>query len=83
MDINANIKEIIENIVGEISKNKNLKEEFEKEPVKVIERIVEMDLPDELVEKVIDGVKAKITMDKVADIAESVSDLAGSLKKLF
>ena len=42
-----------------------------------------VDLPDELVEKVIDGVKAKITIDKVADIAESVSDLAGSLKKLF
>ncbi len=77
------IKEIIENIVEEITKNKNLKEEFEKEPVKVIERIVNVDLPDELVEKVIDGVKAKITMDKVADIADTVSDLAGSLKKLF
>ena len=70
------IKEIIENIVEEITKNENLKEEFEKEPVKVIERIVNVDLPDELIEKVIDGVKAKITMDKVADIA-------GSLKKLF
>ena len=77
------IKEIIENIVEEITKNKNLKEDFEKEPVKVIERIANVDLPDELVEKVIDGVKAKITMDKVADIADSVADLAGSLKKLF
>ena len=77
------IKEIIENIVEEITKNKNLKEDFEKEPVKVIEKIVNVDLPDELVEKVIDGVKAKITMDKVADIADSVADLAGSLKKLF
>lgn len=83
MDMNVNIKEIIENIVEEITKNKNLKEEFEKEPVKVIERIANVDLPDELVEKVVDGVKAKITMDKVADIADTVSDLAGSLKKLF
>ena len=77
------IKEIIENIVEEITKNENLKEDFEKEPVKVIERIINVDLPDELVEKVIDGVKAKITIDKVADIADSVADLAGSLKKLF
>ncbi|MBR5565843.1 MAG: hypothetical protein IKW08_06740 [Roseburia sp.] len=77
------IKEIIENIVEEITKNKNLKEEFEKEPVKVIERIANVDLPDELVEKVVDGVKAKLTMDKVADIADTVSGLAGSLKKLF
>ena len=77
------IKEIIENIVEEITKNKNLEEEFEKEPVKVIERIANVDLPDELVEKVVDGVKAKLTMDKVADIADTVSGLAGSLKKLF
>lgn len=70
------IKEIIENIVEEVSKNKNIKEEFEKEPVKVIERIAKVDLPDELVEKVIDGVKAKIAVDSVADIA-------GKLKKFF
>jgi len=83
MDMNVNIKEIIENIVEEITKNKNIKDDFEKEPVKVIERITNVDLPDELVEKVVDGVKAKITMDKVADMADTVSDLAGSLKKLF
>ena len=83
MDMNVNIKEIIENIVEEITKNKNIKDDFEKEPVKVIERITNVDLPDELVEKVVDGVKAKITMDKVGDIADTVSDLAGSLKKLF
>ena len=70
------IKEIIESIVEEIKENKNLKEEFEKEPIKVIEKIAKVDLPDELVEKVIDGVKAKITLDKVSDIADT-------LKKLF
>lgn len=77
------IKEIIGNIVEEVTKNENLKEEFEKEPVKVIERVTGKDLPDELVEKVVEGVKAKLTMDKVADIADTVADLAGSLKKLF
>lgn len=77
------IKEIIENIVEEVSKNKNLKEEFEKEPVKVIERIAKVDLPDELVEKVIDGVKAKIALDKVDGVADKVGDIAGALKKLF
>lgn len=70
------IKEIIENIVGELKTNENLKEDFEKEPVKLIEKIAGVDLPDELVEKVIDGVKAKIAVDKVADIADT-------LKKLF
>jgi len=83
MAVNVDIKEIIENIVGEITKNENLKEDFEKEPAKVIERIIEVDLPDELVEKVIDGVKAKITVDKVTGAVDAVSDLVGSLKKLF
>ena len=77
------IKEIIENIVEEIKNNKNIREEFEREPVKVIERIVEIDLPDELVEKVIDGVKAKITLDKIDDVVDTVGDIAGALKKLF
>lgn len=77
------IKEIIENIVEELKNNKNLRAEFEKEPVKLIERIIEVDLPDELVEKVIDGVKAKITLDKIDDVMDTVGDIAGALKKLF
>ena len=69
-------KEIIEKIVEEIKTNENLKKDLEKEPVKLIEKITGVDLPDELVEKVVDGVKAKIAVDKVADIADT-------LKKLF
>ena len=70
------IKEKIENIVEEIKKNPSIMKDFEKEPVKVIEKFVGVDLPDDIVEKVIDGVKAKLTVDKV-------SDIAGALKKLF
>ena len=77
------IKKMIENLVEEIQNNKDLKEQFETEPVKVIEKIVGIDLPDDMIEKVIDGVKAKITMDKVGDAMDTVADLAGSLKKLF
>ena len=77
------IKKIIENIVEELQKDGNLMERFEKEPVKLIESIVEMDLPDEIVEKVVDGVKAKIAFDKVDDAFDKVSGLAGALKKLF
>lgn len=72
MDIKEKIKEIAE----EVMKNPSLKEQFEKEPVKVIEKLLGVDLPDDVVEKVIDGVKAKITVDKVGDVADT-------LKKLF
>ena len=56
--------------------NSDIKKDFEKDPVKAIEKLLGVDLPDDIVEKVIDGVKAKIAVDSVADIA-------GKLKKFF
>ena len=70
------IKEKVEAIIEEIKSNPNIKEEFEKEPVKVIEKFIGVDLPDDVVEKIIDGVKAKMTVDNVTKIA-------GALKGLF
>ena len=70
------IKELIEKVVNGIKDNDGIKEQFEKNPVKVIEKLLGVDLPDEIVEKVIEGVKAKLTIDDVAE-------LAGALKGLF
>lgn len=70
------IKEKINEIVEKIKKDPTLMEQFQKEPVKAVEKVLGVDLPDDVVEKVVDGVKAKISVDKV-------SDLAGSIKKLF
>ncbi len=70
------IKEKIEEIVSKLTKNPELKEQFKKEPLKVVEKLLGIDLPDEALEKIIDGVKAKIT-------ADSIGDALGSLKKLF
>ena len=54
-----NPKKMIENLIDEIQKDGKLGEQFEKEPVKVIEKVIGKDLPDDIVEKIIDGVKAK------------------------
>lgn len=69
------IKEKVEAIMEEIKNNPNIKEEFEKEPVKVIEKFIGVDLPDDVVEKIIDGVKAKMTVDNVSKIAGALKDL--------
>lgn len=66
MDIKAQINKIVE----EISKNPDMKEQFEKEPVKAIEKVIGIDLPDDVVMKVIDGVKAKLTVDGVSKAAD-------------
>lgn len=69
------IKEKISDIVEQIKKNPNLKEDFEKEPVKVIEKLIGVDLPDDIVEKIIDGVKAKLKAENIADAADKLKGL--------
>lgn len=78
-----NIKEKIEEIVEKLTKNADLKERFAKEPIKVIEELIGIDLPDETIEKIIEGVKAKIAVDKLDDIGDKLGDALGALKKLF
>ncbi|MBP3399977.1 MAG: hypothetical protein J6K75_09490 [Erysipelotrichaceae bacterium] len=70
------IKEIISDAVEKIMKDEKLQKQFMDEPVKALEKLLNVDLPDEMIEKVIDGIKAKITVDKLADAADL-------LKKLF
>ncbi len=70
------IKEKIEEIVDKVKGDDNFKKDFEKNPIKAVESVVGVDLPDDMVEKVVDGVKSKVSLDKLGD-------MAGSLKKLF
>lgn len=70
------IKEKIQEMVEKLASDKTLMEQFKKEPVKAVEKVLGVDLPDDIVEKIIDGVKAKITVDKLDDVADA-------LKKLF
>ena len=71
------IKEKIESVVKKLMADKNLMEKFDKNPVKVIEELLGVDLPDDLVNNIIDGVKAKINLDKVGDALEALGGLFG------
>ncbi len=71
MDMKAQISKITE----EVSKNPNIKEQFDKEPVKVIEKILGVDLPDDIVMKIIDGVKAKMSIDGVTKAADALKGI--------
>lgn len=71
------IKEKIEQTVKKLKDNPALLKKFDKEPVKVIEELIGVDLPDDLVEKLIDGIKARITAEKVGDALEGLGKLFG------
>lgn len=66
-----------EEIVKKIKSDKNIKANFEKDPVKTIEGLIGVDLPDDTINKVIDLVKAKLTADTVSEVAGKISSLFG------
>ncbi len=75
-----NIKELVDKLVDKIQDSKDIKELFEENPIKAVEKVLGVDLPDDIVEKVISAVKTKISIDGVSD---KVSDVVGMFKKLF
>ena len=70
------IKEKINEVVEKITTDKALQELFQKDPITAVENILGVDLPDDIIKKIVDGVKGKISVDKI-------SDALGSLKNLF
>lgn len=76
MDI-ADIKKQVEEAVKKIQSDDKLLEEFKKEPIKTVEKITGVDLPDDQLRKVVDGVKAKITIDGIGDKLGGLKDLFG------
>ena len=70
------IKEQIEKMAKKVLSDKSLMEQFKKDPIKAVEKILGVDLPDDIIEKVVAGVKAQIT-------ADAAKDVMGALKKLF
>jgi len=62
------IKEKVEELVKKITSSKDLKEQFEKNPAAVLEKLIGVDLPDEQVEQLVDAIRAKITVDNVSGL---------------
>lgn len=67
----------VEQVANKLMSDKKLMEKFKAKPVSVIEELLGVDLPDEVVEKIIDGVKAKIDLDKIGDALGALGGLFG------
>ena len=83
MDIKEKITEIVQEVVEKLKADNDLLANFKKEPIKVLEKLIGKDLPDEQIEKVIDLVKAKLAADDIADTVDDVKDALKGLKGLF
>lgn len=76
MDVNE-IKAKIEEIVAKLQKDSGLLDKFKKDPVKTVEGLIGVDLPDDVIKKIVDGVKAKIDLKQVGSFLSKIKGLFG------
>lgn len=71
MDIKGQINTIFE----KVTKDENFKKDFTSDPVKAVEGVLGVDLPDDVINNVISGVKAKLTGDKISGAVDAIKGL--------
>ncbi len=71
------IKEKIEEIVEKIKSDKEIAGKFKADPIKTVEELIGIDLPDDQIEKLVDAVKAKIDLDKLGSIGDKLGGFFG------
>ena len=76
MDIKEMLKDTVEDVVAKIKADKTIAAKFQKDPIGTVEKLLNVDLPNEQLEPLVDAVKAKINLDKMGDAL-------GGLKGLF
>ena len=64
-EITVDIKAKINELVDKIKNDKSLTDKFQKDPIATVEGLIGTALPDDQIAKIVDGVKAKISLDKI------------------
>ena len=64
MDIKAKVEELVK----KIQSDEALQAQFKEDPVKAVEGMVGVDLPDDTINSIVTGVKAKLNLDKLGGL---------------
>ena len=64
MDIKAKIEELVE----KIKSDKDIAAKFQKDPIGTVEKLLGVDLPNDQIEKLVEGIQAKISLDKIGGV---------------
>lgn len=70
------LKNKIEELVGKLQNDSKLLEKFKSDPVAALEGVIGIDLPDDQLDALVAGIKAKLA-------EKDASKLFGKIKKLF
>ena len=75
------IKEMLDGLVEKIRKDDKLVENFKKDPITTVEKLIGVDLPNDQLEKLVDAIKAKLAVEDVGDALNMLGGLLGRKKK--
>ena len=73
MDIKAKIDELVTKIKSDPATLDN----FQKDPVKTVEGIAGVDLPDDQINPIVEGIKAKLAAGALSGITDKIGGLFG------
>ena len=71
------IEKIISDVLAKLKVDDGLKASFLKDPIATLEKTRGVDLPDEQIKKVVDGIKEKLGGDAVGGILNKVKGIFG------
>ena len=71
------IKGKIDEIVNKVKNDSEFKGKFTSDPIKAVEEVIGVDLPDDQIKGIVDGVKAKLNLGGVADKLGGLGGLFG------
>ncbi len=71
------LQKVIKQVLDALNNNDALVKEFLADPAKVLESKLGIDLPNEQINAVVEGVKAKLNLDNAASVLNAVQGLFG------
>ncbi len=70
MDRNAPIRQLAESF----AKDSTLRAQFQQNPAKAVEKLLGVDLPEDAIQQIVQGVKAKLSAGKLSDTVDPLKN---------
>lgn len=85
------IKAMIETVFNKLQGSSSLLAKFKKNPLDTVKSLLDIDLSKDILQKIVDGVKAKLAGDQAVEtaqgiggkISDAVSGIGGAISGLF
>ena len=73
MDIMEKLEDLVEKIKGD----KTIAAKFKKDPIDTVQDLLDIKLPEEQIEKLVDAIKKKMKLDDLDDVLEDKLEALG------